>query len=189
VEGGVSELSAGELHGKVQSFLRKVIEGTQQIRSLLASFQEMEYEMGLSVTRSKKALSQSSSHRSQESFDGSDKEGLVFRDASNRHIPVPTKTRASMMRKSNRISIADAINISELQILRKIVPLEAIDSSSSVESEQTPQQQGKRFEIMSQSSSGDASEEQIEVKPACEKPRGGGRVSIMMEMECSQFDS
>jgi hypothetical protein len=96
------------------------------MRGLLASFQEMEYEMGLSVTRSKKTLSQSSSHRSQESFDDSDKEVVIFRDSSNRSnrgIKVGNKTRASMMRKSNRISIADAINISQLQDLSKIVPL------------------------------------------------------------------
>lgn len=100
-----------------------MIAGTQQIHALLASFQEMEYEMDLSVTRSKKTLSQSSSHRSQESFDGSDKEVLVFRDASNRRIAAGNKTRTSMMRKSNRISIADAINISDLHDLRRIVPL------------------------------------------------------------------
>lgn len=79
--------------------------------------------MGLSVTRSKKSLSQSSSHRSQESFDDSDKEVVIFHDASNRGIKVGNKTRASMMRKSNRISIADAINISQLQDLSKIIPL------------------------------------------------------------------
>lgn len=83
----------------------------------------MEYEMNLSVTRSKKTLSQASSHRSQESFEDSDKEVVIFRDASNRGIKLGNKTRASMMRKSNRISIADAINISQLQDLSKIIPL------------------------------------------------------------------
>jgi predicted nucleotidyltransferase len=98
----------------------------------------MEYEMGLSVTRSKKTVSQaSSSLRSQDSFDGSDKEVCVFKDASNKVVELQlkgNKNRASMMRKSNRISIADAINISEWQDLKKIVPLDAINSSSSVES-------------------------------------------------------
>lgn len=137
-ECGLAQLSAEELHGKVHSFLRDVIQCTPQTRGLLASFQEMEYEMGLSVTRSKKTVSQaSSSQHSQDSFDGSDKELCVFKDASNKLLESKmkgNKSRASMMRKSNRISIADAINISELQDLKKIVPLEAINSSSSVES-------------------------------------------------------
>lgn len=73
--------------------------------------------MGLSVTRSKKTVSQaSSSQRSQDSFDSSEREVFVFKDASNKVVDVQAektnKTRTSMMRKSNRISIADAIKIS-----------------------------------------------------------------------------
>lgn len=73
--------------------------------------------MGLSVTRSKKTVSQaSSSQRSQDSFDSSEREVIVFKDASNKVVDVQAektnKTRTSMMRKSNRISIADAIKIS-----------------------------------------------------------------------------
>jgi hypothetical protein len=130
-----------ELYGKMHSFLREIIENTSQMRNLLASFQEMEYEMELSVTRSKNTLSlPSSSQNSQDSFGDSDKDVVVvLKDSSNLRIGVPeikiNRNRESMMRKSNRISIADAIKISELQDLKKIVPLEAINSSSSVESE------------------------------------------------------
>ena len=73
--------------------------------------------MGLSVTRSKETVSQaSSSQRSRDSFDSSQREVIVFKDASNKVVDVQAektnKTRTSMMRKSNRISIADAIKIS-----------------------------------------------------------------------------
>jgi len=73
--------------------------------------------MGLSVTISKKTVSQhSSSQRSQDSFDSSEREVFVLKDASNKAVDVQAeknnKTRTSMMRKSNRISIADAIRIS-----------------------------------------------------------------------------
>lgn len=98
------------------------------MRNLLASFQEMEYEMALSVTRSKKTVSQAScSQSSQDSFDGSDKDVFVFKDSSNLAIGMQeakaNKNRTSMMRKSNRISIADAIKVSELQDLKKMIPL------------------------------------------------------------------
>jgi hypothetical protein len=73
--------------------------------------------MGLSVTISKKTVSQdSSSQRSQDSFDSSEREVFVLKDASNKALDLQAektnKTRTSMMRKSNRISIADAIKIS-----------------------------------------------------------------------------
>lgn len=193
-ECGLAQLSAEDLHAKVYSFLKEIIQNTPQMHSLLASFQEMEYEMGLSVTRSKKAFSQvSSSHCSQDSFDGSDKE-VVLKDSSNmaigRQQEKTNKTRASMMRKSNRISIADAINITELQDLKKIIPLEAIDSSSSVESDdQTPKQLARNFSIQSLTSNNDNAEINNEVRVNCSKERSK-KISIMIgEMDCSQFDS
>ena len=70
--------------------------------------------MGLSVTRSKKSVSQASySQNSQDSFDSSEGEVVVLKGASNKVVDAApyklNKTRTSMMRKSNRISIADAI--------------------------------------------------------------------------------
>lgn len=83
--------------------------------------------MGLSLTWSKKTFSHSSSTPcSQESIEGSDKILKALKDSSNVSSDSEgrgNKNRVSMMRKSNRISIAEAIKISELQDLKKLVPL------------------------------------------------------------------
>lgn len=113
------------------------MEGQPEIKALLANFKEMEEEMALSVSRSKRSVSS----QSQSSFSSSDKEVNILRDFSHQNIAEPTiivhkvnRARASMM-KSNRISIADAIKITELQEFKQLAPLESINSLSSVESE------------------------------------------------------
>ena len=134
-ECGLALLSEEEVHNKVHSFLIATVEAQPDIMTLLANFKELEEEMALSVSRSKRSVSSS---QSQSSFSSSDKEVKVLRDFSNHNIVlpiiIPHKARGSMM-KSNRISIADAIKITELQEFKQLTPLESINSLSSVESE------------------------------------------------------
>lgn len=133
-ECGLALLSEEEVHNKVHSFLVATVEGQPEIKALLANFKELEEEMALSVSRSKRSVSS----QSQSSFSSSDKEVNILRDFSNHNIAEPTivvhkvnRARGSMM-KSNRISIGDAIKVTELQEFKLLTPLESINSLSSV---------------------------------------------------------
>ena len=68
-ECGLSLLSEEEVHNKVHSFLIATVEGQPEIKALLATFKELEEEMALSVSRSKRSVSS----QSQSSFSSSDK--------------------------------------------------------------------------------------------------------------------
>jgi hypothetical protein len=98
--------------------------------------------------------------------------------------------------KSNRISIADAIKISEFHELKHFVPLESINSICSSTSSVESKEQGltafnRNFEILSLSSTGDNVNPKVEpvVKYYKEKSK---KISIMMgdlDLSNHQFDS
>ena len=122
--------------------LKSAVAYPHKAAALHVIFDDLQAEMGLLISRSKNSISISNSSSNdivQNSPSSSLDEIPELKDVSNDYwkgrcsikITNPPK-RVSMMRKSNRISIADAIKVSELQDFKKLLPLEAIDSSNSV---------------------------------------------------------
>lgn len=132
------------LFKKVINFIEKAHSNPKYLEGLLTSFTKLGNEMKLSVRKSRQSILTESSQQSWGSGDGSsfsgNKKPLVELSKSSSpakenggSLPKLKKAKTSVMSKVNRISLADAINVTELQNL-KVSPIEAIPSSESFQS-------------------------------------------------------